>query len=608
MKKKIMYLIMLTSLRAAAQQTLEKGIQTLTLTGATLKNTILEITGTGVIQNNKAVSPSETTLEEIDMNVAITVSSFDNNGTFKYGIGRQANLAGTYIEITGNSTTSKVIVNRMDYSSVIFVKEYELPFLITPGELCTIRLGKRLRTLIVEVTRGHDHFITDSLKYPVPFFGLQWGTPFIACANGTISISDYQLSTPFNLSPRLAVFGDSFIEGNALDNEKQRYVSFVKDSIGYENIAISGKGGESSGSISNRLSTETRWFRGCTYALLAIGVNDVNFDTWKANMLKHIELLKGKGIIPVITTLTPREDRCEFILAANDWIRTGYNGAYIDISRVVSTDDITWLPGTSMPDKVHPTAASHVKIFYRLAEEAPYLFRNSRAFTIDYKNETTSEKVNNSIEYSGLSNFSTAESGLNNVIPLLPGKNFYFRSVAPDKIKFLYDVLLVPNRPNPPVGSTKNTTGSFDWINTPGFTSVMDYEFSLDNGTTWKTCYEKPIKNSSVEYIDLRVKAGAKNFKSLPLRIDRTTAITSTKLTSIQIYPNPVNNKLTLDNLTCEALASVYASDGRLVKTALLTAGSNTIPLEVFPEGIYMLVITSNSGENRVVKFLKKDE
>jgi lysophospholipase L1-like esterase len=607
MKKTITYLFMLASLHSIAQQTLENGIQTLLLTGATIKNATIEITGTGIIQNNKAISPSETTLDEIDMHVDVTVSAFDNNGTFKYGLGRQATLAGTYIEVTGTGTQSKVIVNRLDNTSVNFVKEYELPFLINPGELCKIRLGKRSRTLIVEVTKGQDHFITDSLRYPVPFFGCQWGIPFIACATGTISISDYELSTPFNLSPRLAVFGDSFIEGNSLDNEEQRYISFVKDSIGYENIAISGKGGENSSSINNRLTAETKWFGGCTYALLAVGVNDVNFDTWKTNMLKHIQQLKAKGITPVITTLTPREDRKDFIIAANKWIRTSYNGAYIDINRVVATDDITWIPGTCMPDKVHPTPASHIKIFYRLAEEAPYLFRDLRAFTVDYKNETTFENVINSIEYSGLSNFSSAESGLNHAIALTPGKDLYFRSTAPDKIKFLYDVLLVPSRPATPLGIAKSAIGSFDWINTPGFISVTDYEFSLDNGSTWTTCFEKPIKNSGAAYVDLRIKAGAKNFKSLPLRIDRTMDIASNELTAIQIYPNPVKNKLTLDNLGCEALASIYASDGRLVKTASLTAESNTISLETFPEGIYMLVITSNSGENRVAKFLKAD-
>jgi lysophospholipase L1-like esterase len=607
MKKTITYLFMFTSLYSAAQQTLEKGIQTFILTGAIIKNATIEITGTGAIHNNKAVSPSETTLEEIDMYVDVTVSSLDNNATFKYGLGRQANLAGTYIEVIGTSTKSKVVINRMDNASVIVVKEYELPFLINPGELCKIRLGKRLRNLIVEVTRGKDHFITDSLRYPSPFFGLQWGTPFIACANGTISISDYELSTPFNLSPRLAVFGDSFIEGNSLDNEKQRYISFVKDSIGYENIAISGKGGESSGSISNRFTTEIKWFGGCTYAFVPIGVNDVNFDTWRTNMLKYIQLLKEKGITPIISTLTPREDRCDFIIAANKWIRTNYNGAYIDISKVVSTDDINWIPGTSMPDKVHPTVASHIKIFYRLAEEAPYLFRDLRVFTIDYKNETTSESVINSIEYSALSNFSTVEPGFNNAIALTPGKDLYFRSTAPDKIKFLYDILLVPNRPNPPLNSTKTAIGSFDWINTPEFTSVSDYEFSLDDGSTWTTCFEKPIKSSSAKYADLRVKAGTKNFKSLSLRIDPTTDIALNELRSIQIYPNPVKNRLTLDNLTSEVLASVYASDGRLVKTTSLTAESNTISLEAFPEGIYMLVITSSSGENRVTKLIKKD-
>lgn len=607
MKKTILYFLILVSAQAMAQQTLEKGIQTLILNGATIKKSAIEISGTNNIQNNKAVSPTETALEEINLYFDVTVSSLDNEGTFRYGVGKQARFAGTYIEVYGDSAQSKITINKMDTTSIHFVKEYELPFIIKPGEAYKIRLGKCIRNLIVELSSEQRHFIIDTLKYPSPFFGMIRGIPFIACANGTISISDYELSTPLNLSPRLAVWGDSFIEGCSLDNEKQRYISLLKDSIGYENIAIMGKGGEKSASLNNRFITETEWFAGATYALLAIGLNDKNFDTWKTNLINDVARLKQKGITPIIATITPREDRNDFIIQANKWIRTCYNGAYIDINKVVATNDTSWIAGACMPDKIHPTAAMHQKIFCRISEEAPYLFRDSKTFTIDYVNEITSENVINSIQYSTSSNFSTVESGANNAVALTPGVDLYFGSVTSDKIKCMQDILLVPDRPAIPINSGAFMRGSFDWVNTPGFNAITDYEYSSDNGITWTTCYEKPIKNNNAEYMDVRVKASSGNFKSLALRIDFFTTIASQELKRIGIYPNPVKNILTIDHLTGEANAAVYASDSRLVNTLLLTHESNSISMQALQKGIYMLVITTDKGESRTLKFLKED-
>lgn len=610
MKKIIFHLFILFSVEMMAQQTLEKGINLLNLTGATKNNNSITITGTDNIQNNKATSSSETVLEEMDMVCSIQVSSFDKNSTFRYGIGKQSNLAGTYIELTGDSIQSKIIVNRMDASSaspIIAVKEYALPFKINPGETYQIRLGKRIRYLIVELDNGKNHFLTDTLKYPSPFFGLAWGTPFIACSTGTISISDYELSTPFNLSPRLAVWGDSFIEGSSLDDAQQRYISYLKDSIGYENIAIMGKGGENSTSMNNRFNAEINWFKDARYALVAIGVNDLSFNTWKTNMLNYIGQLKAKGIVPIIATLTPREDRNAFIIEANKWIRTTYNGAFVDINRVVATDDINWIPGSYMPDKIHPKAEAHRAIFYRIAEEAPYLFRNDKSFTIDYLNETTIQPVINTMQYSYSSDLSGAQPGSGNPIELIPGKDLYFKNTNVNNAP-VYDILIVPERPAPPLTTGPNVTvGIFNWINTPGFEQTDNYEYSTDEGNTWVSCSEKPIHNSSVTALDVRVKASTKNFKSIALHIDHLTAIAKQELDNITIYPNPIKNKLMIDNVAMgSAHAFIYASDGQLVKPVKLESGLNTVNLENLPKGVYMLIMVDHETV-RNLKLVKTD-
>ncbi len=443
-KKLLFLLLFLSSIHVIAQQILESGIQTLRLTGCQLKNTSIEITGTGNIINNRASSPSETAVEEIDINVDLSVSSTDTSGSFRFGIGKQATLAGTYIEFKGDGRKSSVIVNRMDGSRLYPVKEYELPFNLKSGKTFKIRVGKRVRQLVVELSAEQGHFLIDSLEFPSPFFGCLWGVPFIACSAGTLSIFSYSLSTPFVLNPRLLVIGDSFIEANSLEKISDRYISFMKDSIGHENIAILGKAGENSSSVKSRFKTETTWFAGSDYALLALGTNDINLATWKTNMTAYIQELKKKGMIPILTTLCPRDDRNTFIKEANKWIRNEYNGAYIDINKLVATDDVNWLPGTSLPDRIHPSPQSHKTIFYNFAETAPYLFRNKKKYSIDFINETTVENI--SADYSTHADFSSLQSGNKQKIGLIPGNDLFFKDPDPNKTS-IHDILLVPERP-----------------------------------------------------------------------------------------------------------------------------------------------------------------
>lgn len=604
MRFKPWYALLALSLQVHAQHILEKGLQQLTLTGASLKNGSIEITGTGNLHQNKAVSNAVTTLDEIDQVFEVTVLSADSAGNFRYGIGRQATLAGTYVEVAGTSTSSKVIINRMDNANVLFVKEYELPFKIKTGVLYRLRMGKRIRALIVELSQGTDHFLLDSLTYPSPFFGCQWGTPFIACSSGTISVASYQLTTPFNLSPRLFVYGDSFIEGNSLEQVNERYITYVKDSIGAENIAISGKGGESSTSIYPRFFSEKKWFEHSRYCLLAIGVNDMYFDTWKGNMVKYVNELKKSGIIPIIITLSPRADRKSFIAEANQWIRNAYNGAYIDLSKVVSENDTDWIPGTSFPDQVHPTPESHKKIFYRLADDAPYLFREKKAFTIDYVNESTNENIPVSIQYAANSHFKLATSGSGFPISLTPGTELYFTDINKPKSGNVYDVMLIPNRPaapTPPV--TTNGFGVIDWTYTPGFNQFADYEFSVDNGSNWLTCVEKPLRHND-QRIQIRVKATDKNFRSNALLLEQPNVANNYSMDVVQVYPNPANDKVFIQNVSGVSVLTVHTYDGKLVETIELQPGSTIFDTGSLLNGTYLLTITNVKGELKRTKMV----
>lgn len=593
---KVYFLFCLYSIsQTSAQNTiLESGIDKLNLIGCSLQNGMINMNGDGDFQTNKAIFCSETTLEEIDVIFEIKVLAFDTNGSCSFAIGKQSWLAGTMVEFNSQVTASEIKVYRLDNSASTQVKQFTLPFSISPGKTYIFRISKRIQNLSIEINSDDDYYYNDSLYYPVPYFGCMWGTPFIACSNGEIDVTDFTLSTSFNTSPRLAVWGDSFIEGNSLPNIQNRYISLVQDSIGFQNTAIMGRGRESSTTLDSRFSKETQWFKGSEYALLAIGVNDFNFTTWKNNILKDIDTLKKYNIIPIVATLTPRFDRVSFIQHANNWIRNEYNGAYVDLSKAVSANQLNWLPGNGINDSIHPSVQGHLSMFERIKQDAPYLFRKDNAFSIDYINETTNEAIGDKLKYSTNFNFVINEFGNNSTIPITPGATVYFRDTASHgNANSLYGIVSAPSRPVPPASMANTSSGIFDWIFNSNYTSILDYEYSIDDGIKWRTCLKKPIIDLGSLEIQIRVKATSLHFKSVPLHLRDTIPIAG--VVNIRVYPNPVNDILTIENITEETMLAINSVDGRVIKTILLSNAVNTINTDDLKSGFYILTLVSKS-------------
>jgi hypothetical protein len=369
-----------------------------------------------------------------------------------------------------------------------------------------------------------------------------------------------------------------------------------------------GRGGENSSGLPTRFPKEHNWFSGSKYGLLAIGVNDLYFTTWKANMLANIDSLKKLGIVPIIATITPRADRLSFIAQVNTWIRTVYNGPYIEVADAISSGS-TFFPGMSMSDGIHPTIAGHVEIFKQIQIEAPYLFRSDSPFTIDFLNEMTNETVSDSIQYSSLFHFSSSSIGAFLPVPVTPGGYLFFKdtTISPG-IDTLSYILLAPDRPAPPVNPVVDlVAGTFDWTNNPLFPLVADYEYSIDSGATWTTCFQKPINSPGSSLVKLRVKATFTSFKSLILNLDTvTTGIALTaKKDNIIIYPNPVVNTLNILNITEQASLTIYTADGRAVKTVMLDRESNVINTDELSSGFYFITL-NNKNLSKNLKFVKR--
>lgn len=605
----LVILLLSRSFLCAQNDTLESGIASLNRIGCVIADSAIKITGTGSVHSNKALFNCETTLDEIDVNFRIQVDSLDASGDLFFAIGKYSGIAGTMIEFVGTDSTSVIRVNKLNILTPTFITQFVLPFVLEEGENYNIRVGKRVRSLVIEVISADSAnvFYNDSLSYPVPFFGCLWGTPFVGCKAGTIYVRDFSLSTPLNKTPRLVVWGDSFSEGNSLPVAEQRFVSLIQDSIGHQNVTISARGGEASTTIHTRFYGELKWFTDSKYALVQIGVNDNNFSNWRNNMLVYLDTLKKSNIIPIIATLSPRADRLPFIAQVNNWIRTVYDGAYIDVSKAVSVSGTTWATGMGMTDSIHPTPAGHIAIYERIQLEAPYLFRENDPYTIDYFNEITYEAVNSYHEYSNATSFVTSTVGATLAIPVIPGETLFFRDTMDiPEINSIYHILPAPERPAAPTGPTVGG-GVFDWTNNPAFLNASDYEFSTDAGSTWTTCVSKPLTVPGYSSILVRVKATATRFKSIPLLIeDIFIGIASAEQrTDVLVFPNPVVDRLTIKNIFEETELTIYAADGRAIKTILLENETNEINTEELSNGFYIFALRNKSMQKNF-KILKK--
>ncbi len=64
---------------------------------------------------------------------------------------------------------------------------------------------------------------------------------------------------------------------------------------------------------------------------------------------------------------------------------------------------------------------------------------------------------------------------------------------------------------------------------------------------------------------------------------------------SIEIYPNPVNDVLNIE-LKTDAKGFIYAADGRPIRQLILISGHNTVSLDEFQSGIYVLSIETDTA------------
>jgi lysophospholipase L1-like esterase len=208
------------------------------------------------------------------------------------------------------------------------------------------------------------------------------GKPFFEIESGSIRIYKSILSANYNNSPKVSVFGDSFIEGIALNqyglNLSNRWCVKLANKIGVKDCFLDGKGGEKvSIEWLNRLKLENSWYKS-EYVILSIGVNSYdNIVEYKQYMKQIIDYLKNNGQIPILVTVTPRStfEYNSTTRIINDWVKSS-GEKYIDIHKAVTKEEDAskWKDGYVLPDGLHPTIFGYEAMYEQVKKDCLFLF------------------------------------------------------------------------------------------------------------------------------------------------------------------------------------------------------------------------------------------
>jgi hypothetical protein len=273
---------------------------------------------------------------------------------------------------------------------------------------------------------------------------------------------------------------------------------------------------------------------------------------------------------------------------------------------------IALTPGQNLYFRSNATATSFQSLVQNLVVPGRPA---TTTYTIDFIGETTSEIVPATDEYSANSNMSAATSGAGAKITITPGQNLYLRTKATTaSFASLVQMLSVNYRPTSPVNPTVNdAANTFDWTNNSGFPDISQYEYSVDNGSTWLPCTVKPVNvgnvNLATGFVQVRIKATATSFKSQALisyaaYTSSNVGLGELQANGIHWYPNPAKDILVIKNIQGTADLSIWSMEGQLIKTIHLENSSNEINVSDLPGGMYILKIQNNkiNGEGRFVK------
>jgi len=212
------------------------------------------------------------------------------------------------------------------------------------------------------------------------YTGKQIGSPGFLFLEGNILIKQFEFLSPIAKFPKIAVLGDSLVEGESLRGSSggydNRWCSKLFEYFGSD-VLISGRGGEASSGLLRRLDIDISMFKPKN-VIICIGLGDFNYNHFCSNYDMIIDYVIRNQVYPILCTVPPRPEHNNFFREAlNNHIKS-YKFPVIHLDKVLTINNDGHTPNTFLleNDLIHPNKLGHQLIYKRLFVDIPQLLNN----------------------------------------------------------------------------------------------------------------------------------------------------------------------------------------------------------------------------------------
>lgn len=148
-----------------------------------------------------------------------------------------------------------------------------------------------------------------------------------------------------------------------------------------------------------------------------------------------------------------------------------------------------------------------------------------------------------------------------------------------------------------------DTQGNIEWQKTLGGTdgeSAVDIIQSSDENYIIAGGTGSPVSGDVTEE-----PLGGLDYWVVKLDASKLNITDTDKISTLSIYPNPVSNFSIIESSQNIISLELYDMQGKLLKTQKANGKKEQLNLSSYPQGVYMLKITTNNGD-KTVKIIKK--
>lgn len=315
----------------------------------------------------------------------------------EYALMSEVRVSGNTFSIRCGSSASDTYI----HIDPIVIFSYTLPFSIESGKTYKLGYIKRDASLVNDEYQDNATFYIDDFnghRYEKTiertasaseyngiagrYSTMLIGRCFVSVKQGNVVVNNVSLSSDYNPRAKCLLTGDSFVAGDTMTAQGQRYkyAALLQQAIGMDDFVIVGKGGEEI--CENWMIYISEAIRSyCPeYVVIALSCNNHVLSVYEDLLGNMITWLISIGIKPILVTITPykygdnTDYRGTFRVAVNNWVRnSGYR--YVDICNAVTIPDGTaWQDGLVLSDGVHPSKEGHQVIYETFVKELPELF------------------------------------------------------------------------------------------------------------------------------------------------------------------------------------------------------------------------------------------